>query len=1141
MNTYIQKQRFSLAYRILSVLILVAFLTTTIYQPSLAQSVPVRTANTILNLPVPGTMVPTTDAFAPALIKGIAIHPDNALMFDFIVNKGNSGLEGEALKEEGRKLIKYFLAALTVPEEEMWVNLSPYEKDRIIADGLGDTEMGRDLLSQDYLLKQLTASLMYPEEELGEEFWARVYEQSYEQFGTTDIPMDTFHKIWIVPEKAVVYEHEEEASAYVLESHLKVMLEEDYLAMEHNVGAGLASSHNEGGGKPLPYNNSDNISTQIIREIILPEIEREVNAGTTFANLRQIYNSMILAAWYKQNLKESLLGQVYMDKNKTKGIDTTDKQITQKIYNQYIESFRKGVYDYIKEEYDPTNQQVIPRKYFSGGIKIQELFRAGEILEKRINTDGAMLEEVMKAYYSAGNENDVLMESVLIEKNNAGISERKIIQLTEFGVQKERLYKFLTLLEDLQAWINRDPLSNRKSPTKILNNIMSEVIALQQGGNRVEFYNEVQKNLNKQDFSMVSLNDVKRIINKSIKQIKGVLSKEEGFNDFDTRLIQTGAIIFIVAIVAPIFFPLDDKSFFPEPFSANPGYEDGGVDNIVGSSSVKLAEAKDMVLKTNIRKIVRSKQGFTLNDFKKQSRFFGKHMASDMTSGEAILYLGRLGFSVDAQGVIQEDNAMQADDEIKRKIQSDTDESMFMNVKEVVRDITKERDRLGTGKVSISRGKTEAYDKNRQPSQMLIKPEQSYNNAAIEKVFSFVQENGYVIDDIILWSEQALKDENIMEGHYKNGVEASRKGKKFLEENLDLKKKFIEESGLKSQDAYESVVIKGGLELQREGYLAKDIKDALINAEVIPLKSEVYIAKVNFKGKEMYILNGHVPYQIEHFTNQVSHSGKKAMTISFSVRPKNANSPSIQELRKRLKVLRKEFIDNAEQYGMKKFLEDAPKMINVVHLSETIIEGMAERILWSSGNMKSQPLAMQLKEGGLSWKVISYIAKERPAYIVDATRDIFSEKEIVEKIISEHKGELLKAADNSMITEVGKDIFETLEKQVNEWPTKEIAPKKIHGGINLDAKLLDLQLLRDGNGVPLPVHLQPLDQMRIQGFLPIILRMMPINMIQHLGLTDLLPGENGTPNETNEMSLWGEDRDEFYRNLEKESFTASIL
>jgi len=73
-------------------------------------------------------------------------------------------------RQEYKKLVKYFLASLTIPDEDQWVNLSPYEKGRIIQGNFGKTEMGRDLLSQDYLLKQITSSLMYPESGLGKKF-----------------------------------------------------------------------------------------------------------------------------------------------------------------------------------------------------------------------------------------------------------------------------------------------------------------------------------------------------------------------------------------------------------------------------------------------------------------------------------------------------------------------------------------------------------------------------------------------------------------------------------------------------------------------------------------------------------------------------------------------------------------------------------------------------------------------------------------------------------------------------------------------------------------------------------------------------------------------------------------------------------
>ncbi|HQO57189.1 MAG TPA: response regulator [Candidatus Omnitrophota bacterium] len=317
----------------------------------------------ILGLPMPGSMVMKSDVYTPACLKGIKIDPQNPLKFDFIIDSGKDELTGQALEEESNKLIKYFLATLTIPEEDLWVNLSPYESDRIIPEGFGLTEMGRDLLAQDYMLKQLVASLIYPEQDLGQEFWQRVYDRASKEYGTTNVPINTFNKVWIIPEDALVVEHN--GSAFVVDSHLKVMLEEDYLALEQNLANQKLGTTKitEDYVKTL-----SKVSSDVVREILLPEIEKEVNEGKNFAKLRQIYNSMILATWYKQNLRATLLGQVYVNKGKIKGVDVDDREIKQKIYEQYLEAFRKGVYNYIREDYDMTSKQVIPRKYFSGGF-----------------------------------------------------------------------------------------------------------------------------------------------------------------------------------------------------------------------------------------------------------------------------------------------------------------------------------------------------------------------------------------------------------------------------------------------------------------------------------------------------------------------------------------------------------------------------------------------------------------------------------------------------------------------------------------------------------------------------------------------------------------------------------------------------
>ena len=71
-------------------------------------------------------MVALSPAFAPVILKGVTVHSENPLRFDFIVDTGEAKLTPNELKDESQKLIKYFLASLTVPEKDLWVNLSPY-------------------------------------------------------------------------------------------------------------------------------------------------------------------------------------------------------------------------------------------------------------------------------------------------------------------------------------------------------------------------------------------------------------------------------------------------------------------------------------------------------------------------------------------------------------------------------------------------------------------------------------------------------------------------------------------------------------------------------------------------------------------------------------------------------------------------------------------------------------------------------------------------------------------------------------------------------------------------------------------------------------------------------------------------------
>lgn len=348
-------QKKGFCFQFISFIQLFVFIASTIFSPCLTR------AQNVEGLPVVGTMVRPSEAFTPVMLRAVKVDIDNPMILDFIVDKGESELSGSSLEIETHRLIKYFLTALTIPEKDIWVNLSPYEKDRITADKFGQTEMGRDLLEQDYILKQLTATLAYPETQLGKEFWNRVYARAKEKYGDTQIPMDGFNKVWIMPDKAVVYE--KNGVAYVVSNHLKILTEQDYLAL---------GSNKAGAEEAVPEESrvTNEVSSQAVRDVLIPEITREINEGKNFATLRQIYNALLLAAWYKVKVKNSILNIAFANKSKTAGNEIEDKSIKEKIYTQYVNAFKKGVYNYVHEDVDEANNEVIPRKYFSGGALV---------------------------------------------------------------------------------------------------------------------------------------------------------------------------------------------------------------------------------------------------------------------------------------------------------------------------------------------------------------------------------------------------------------------------------------------------------------------------------------------------------------------------------------------------------------------------------------------------------------------------------------------------------------------------------------------------------------------------------------------------------------------------------------------------
>ena len=154
-----------------------------------------------------------------------------------------------------------------------------------------------------------------------------------------------------MPEEVEVFE--DTNMSFVCQAKLKVVTDTDYLAVSKNNAAKVT--------------REQEIALKVFKEVVLPELNKEINTGSNFKELRQMYHSFALAMWFKAKLKDTLY-RYYINQNKTSGIDLNDKTIKELVYNQYLDAFRKCAYNYVKSE-RVASRKVTKRQYFSGGVQ----------------------------------------------------------------------------------------------------------------------------------------------------------------------------------------------------------------------------------------------------------------------------------------------------------------------------------------------------------------------------------------------------------------------------------------------------------------------------------------------------------------------------------------------------------------------------------------------------------------------------------------------------------------------------------------------------------------------------------------------------------------------------------------------------
>ena len=327
------------------------------------------------------------DVFRPPHIRFISydgLRDDIKVMLD----KGDiKQLQGSELKASAKELLNYFLIGVTLPNDTFWVNLRPDSEDNIIDRELAATDVGKIMLETDLQLKKDTASFTSPATPEGKEYWNRLYKKAGELYGYDSVTIPTLCRPWIVPGEIIV--REDAGSAYIYKAALKVMLEQDYLKDQ------AAYSFKDPRAKAM-----NDYSAQLMRELIIPKLTKEVNLSKNYATLRQVYYSLILSRWFKArfpaeggapnhpiglgvySLHKGTVPELIDSKNLT---NLTSKTAWTKstYFNAYKKSFAEGEYN-LKETVSTPTGQVI-RTYFSGGENLAPMVVNG--MEAPVNTN----------------------------------------------------------------------------------------------------------------------------------------------------------------------------------------------------------------------------------------------------------------------------------------------------------------------------------------------------------------------------------------------------------------------------------------------------------------------------------------------------------------------------------------------------------------------------------------------------------------------------------------------------------------------------------------------------------------------------------------------------------------------------------
>ncbi len=304
--------------------------------------------------------------------------------FDYIfkAQKAEGSSHGIDLNDSMNLGFIAFKTGLAVHNYHLWVNLAPWDPDRIIDDQINQSDVGRIMLEADLQMKKDLSKYWNPcANETGkachdllDKKHKALAQRCTEKFpgeikNIDNIKFYAVTRQEILPDK--VYAYTNGTQIYIINASLTIdtspILDHSYFKVVNQDNSTLSKGCLEELNRSLREYCEYNL--ELNKQKILPYVIAEVNHEEKYEDLREVYVALALAQWYLSHVSPSM--DIFQRNDSFNILKSQKPWSPIDIWRQFIDIYNKG--DYICWKNTTNGDRTMSRSYSGGGCRFQSI------------------------------------------------------------------------------------------------------------------------------------------------------------------------------------------------------------------------------------------------------------------------------------------------------------------------------------------------------------------------------------------------------------------------------------------------------------------------------------------------------------------------------------------------------------------------------------------------------------------------------------------------------------------------------------------------------------------------------------------------------------------------------------------------